>query len=256
VLGHAGPGSALGGVGIIARSAVGVSATAETDVLTLELDADSMLDLLEDHFNLVRHLLRSLAAQIIEGWRHLPEGSPVLVEPPPATNARDLDLVERILHLRQVEPFKTANVNALAELARGLTERRFGGGERLWSEGDDAQGLVVILQGQVECRASTGFYLMASPGTPLGAMEGLAGRPRWYDAVTVGPVVALCGDIEAMLDVFEDNVEVGLDFLSMLGQRLIRVAAAIAAHDPAHLVTMGVVGVADPEPAGELLATP
>jgi CRP-like cAMP-binding protein len=256
VLGHAGPGSALGGVAIIARAPSGVSATAETDVLALELDADALLDLLEDHFNVLCHLLRAFAGQIIEGWRHLPEASPVLgVPPPPATSGRDLDLVERILHLRQTEPFDRANVNALAELARGLSEQHFEGGVRLWSEGEEAHQVLMILHGQVACSASTGFHMSAGAGTPIGAMEGLAGRPRWYDAVTVGPVVALCADVEILLDVFEENIEMGLDFLSMLGQRLIQVAAALAAHDPRHLVTMGVIGIADPEPAEEVEAS-
>jgi thiamine biosynthesis protein ThiC len=52
----------------------------------------------------------------------------------------------------------------------------------------------------------------------LGGLEALGDVPRWYQAVTETPLVALAGDVDTLLDVFEDNMEMGMDYLAILAQ--------------------------------------
>ncbi len=236
VVGHGEPGTSLGGVGIIARAPAPVTASADSDALTLELHADRVLDLLEDHFGIVRHFMREMTARIIDGWQRLPPGTPPLFAKPSAPRAdgveRDLDLVERMFYLRRAVPFEGASLNALAELARALSEVHHAPGERLWSEGEPARHFVLVVAGRASCSSRGGFLLPAGPGSPLGTLECIAGRPRWYDALVVTPLTGLSGEIEVLFDVFEDNLEMALAFLTTMSQWLLAIATRLAEAGP------------------------
>lgn len=236
LLGHGEPGAAIGGIGIIARAPAPVTATAELDTLTLELDADTCLDLLEDHFGILRHFLREVTARIIRGWQRLPPGTPPLLAlagPARGPASRgDLDLVEKIFCLRQITPFEGASINALAELARALSEVHLGPGERLWSEGEPATHVILVVAGRAECHSRSGFLLQAGPGLPLGALECVAGLPRWYDALVTSPLTGLTSEIEVLFDVFEDNLEMALGFLTSMSQWLLAITEKLAELHP------------------------
>ena len=64
----------------------------------------------------------------------------------------------------------------------------------------------------------------------------MAGAPRLYRAVTQSPVVALQGNVENLIDSFEDNFEMAMDYLAVMSQWLLelleRYAIAKAAADP------------------------
>jgi hypothetical protein len=60
----------------------------------------------------------------------------------------------------------------------------------------------------------------------VGAVEATADRPRFYDAVTETEVVALQGSNEALIDVFEDNFEMAMDYLAVLARFMLRVIEA------------------------------
>jgi CRP-like cAMP-binding protein len=234
-----GPGAGIGSLAIIARDEHGLRAVAEEDTLTLELDADAFLELLEDHFTILHNVLREACRQIIAGWRRAPSVIPVEAnrgQSPPA--AQDLDFVERILFLRQ-GAFAASSINALAELSRGLTELRFEPGTTLWSEGEPARSVMLVLSGEAACSSrsrgfsaragqSRAFSFRASTGVPLGALEAMAEVPRWYEAVALTPLVALSGDIEALFDVFEDNFEMAMDYLAMIARWRIRLLDQLA----------------------------
>jgi len=235
VVGHGEPGTSLGGIGLIARAPAPVTATADSDALTLELDADSVLDLLEDNFGIVRHFLRETTGRIIDGWQRLPPGTPPAFARPfntGATGHRDLDFVERIFYLRQVVPFERASINALAELARGLSEVHFAPGERLWSEGEAARHVVLVVAGRASCSSRGGFQLLAGPGASLGALESVAGRPRWYDALVESPLTGLSSEIEVLFDIFEDNLDMALGFLTAMSQWLLAITTQLAEAGP------------------------
>lgn len=232
VVDHGEPGAAIGALGILAQVPSPVSASALVDTLTLELDADTCFELLEDHFGILRHFLREITARIIEGWRRLPPGSPpalprIVPKAVPAAQ-RDLDLVERMFYLRQVVPFAKSSINALAELARALTEVHFEPGARLWSEGEAARHVVLVVAGHVECAGSDGFALAAGPGTPLGALEAVAGMPRWYTADVTAPLTGLSAEIEVLFDVFEDNHDMALSHLKTMSEWALALTQQIA----------------------------
>ncbi len=223
-LGVAGPGSGVGGLGILARDDEGLEALAAVDTLSLELEADAFFDLLEDRFAVFRQVLRETSrrsiVQLLTGGVHQAR-APAQV--PLSVPARSLDLVERLQLLRRMAPFSRSSLNALADLSRSLSEVRHARGTRLWREGDPSGDVLLVVDGVVACSsAGSGVAFQAVPGQPLGNFESIAGLPRWFDAEALTPVLALRGRSEELIDAFEDNFRMGVDFLSATATGLLR----------------------------------
>lgn len=224
VVGVFGPGTGVGGLGLLAREDERVEAHAAVDTLTLELPADAVFDVLEDRFSVFRHFVREVARLFIAHMvrsgvsHHRPPEQVPLVVP-----ERGLDLIERLLLLRRMAPFARSSVNSLADLSRSLSEARYERGARLWSEGQPSGTILLLVDGAVECTSeASGVHFHAVPGQALGSFESLSGLPRWFDAVTLTPLLALKGTGEELLDVFEDNFRMGADFLATITRGLLR----------------------------------
>ena len=92
----------------------------------------------------------------------------------------------------------------------------------LWSAGDAGPYALLIVEGAVECSVpGNGPRFLAGAGWGLGTMESLGELSRWHDATTASPVVALHGAMEGLIDVFEDNVEMAMSFLSLLARGIL-----------------------------------
>jgi CRP-like cAMP-binding protein len=231
-LGDAGPGTALGAPSFFARDPEGLGAVAETDVLALELDADTLLEIFEDHFPILLHILREMCRELVEVGKRVPAELAIKLPPSegPGRPTSELDLVERIFVLRRAAPFTRTSISALAELARGMAEIHFQPGVELWREGEPAGGLLLLVSGRVVC-TSQGVSFEVGPGSPLGALESMADRPRLYQAVTHTPVVALQGNVENLIDTFEDNFEMAMDYLAVMARWLLELLDRYASGD-------------------------
>jgi len=224
-LGYATAGSGVGGLGFLARDEAGIDAVSESDTLAFELDTDALGEILEDRFAVLRHLLRETSRQLIALWQSAPRECLVAAEPVSAPGfSRGLDLVERMLFLRQALPFLGRSAAALSDLARNLVEVEFEPGVVLWRRGEPARQVLMIVGGMVSCSAPIpGFELRPRPGFALGGLEAVAGTPRWFDATCSGRVVALSGDVEMLYDLFEDSAEVALAYLAQIARHQLRV---------------------------------
>ena len=135
----------------------------------------------------------------------------------------DIDLVSRIFFLRSMTVFQRSSITALAEMARAMAQVRFEPGTVLWREGEAAHAIFLLRSGRVRARGSSGVDFLPGPGFPLGALEALGESPRWYEAVCETPVVALQGHMGVLVDVFEDNFEMAMDYLAVLAQSTLRI---------------------------------
>jgi CRP-like cAMP-binding protein len=216
-------GDAVGWLSFLARDPRGIEARAATDVRSLELDAEALMDVLEDRFSLTYGFIKSGSRRLLS----------LLVETPWAFRSlrsfdlpaphREMDFVERIVFLRKVPIFRKSSINALAELSRGLTEVRFDAGTDIWHKGDISGGVFILIDGTVQCRSDAdGIDFSLGPGGPLGSLESLAEMPRFYDAKARTEVWALHGSAESLLDVFEDNFEMASDYLQAVAADIIR----------------------------------
>ena len=226
-----GPGEGVGLLELLAGAADGPEAVAATEVLTLSFATEALLDVLEDHFSILHHLLRELSAMRIAQRRQLgvaaggvrsSQGHP---PPPPVPGApggraRELDLAELIMFMRRSLPFARGSIAALAELAHHVAEVRIERGARLWSEGDEAPDFLMVVDGSVLCTVGDGeqTFRFGVEGTP-GSLEALADTRRWFTAEAEEPVHALRLDAEHLIDVFEDHFEMAMEYLSILARQ-------------------------------------
>ena len=219
VVGHAGPLDAIGMTTMFSEEPADVEARAEVDTVTLEIPRDPLLEVFEDQFSILRHVLATGAGALIAARRTLPmagyQAEPALVVPPPE---RSLDLVERLLLLRGNAPFRRGSVNALAEMARHQVELRLPAGAVLWRPGEPADHMLVVIAGAVACRTEDGIEFAVGSRQGLGALDALSGHRRWYRATVTHDLVALRSNVEGMLDVLEDNVDLAVSLLSALAR--------------------------------------
>ena len=221
-----------GGLGFLARDPKGVDAVAESEVVALELDGETLDEILEDRFPILQHVLRETSKGLIALWHQAPRECLAAQTQMSAPGFESpLDLVQRMLFLRESLPFIHTSASALADLARNLVELRFEPGTVLWRRGEPGRQVQMLVDGQVSCSAPIeGFDLRPRPGFPLGGLDAVAGVSRWYEAVCETPVVTLSGDVEILFDLFEDNADVALAYLAQLARAhldaLERLAAA------------------------------
>ena len=231
-IGLASSGAGVGGLAYLARDPEGVDATAETDVVALEIDGDALDEILEDRFSVLQNMLRQTSRKLIDLWHQAPEECLAAQVRMCASGFEpQLDLVQRMLFLRDSLPFVRTSASALADLARNMVELSFEPGTTLWRRGEPARQVQMLVQGRVVCSSPIpGFVLEPGPGFPFGGLDAVAGVPRWYDAVCDGPVVTLCGDVEMLFDLFEDNADVALGYLAQIAAAHLGTLERIAAN--------------------------
>jgi CRP-like cAMP-binding protein len=211
---------AIGIVELLSGDPAGLDAVAETDVRALTAPADALLDLLEEDFGFLSGALEGLARGTLDLLRRTPSqglfGPPA--QPVPVRSDGPLHLAEKILALHAVLYFAQSRVEAVAEIARVSAEARFAPGAPLWRRGDEARGFLLVVRGDVDCRGDFG-QVRAGAGQPLGGLETIAGRPHWYEATAATPVLALLTERDAVLDVLEDQTDMGVDMVRFLAAR-------------------------------------
>jgi CRP-like cAMP-binding protein len=218
-----GPGG-VGFMSFLARHAGGTSAVAENFVEALEFQAETMEEIFEDHFSVLLGTIRLVAQRLIEENKVTPP--PPYVPPAVSFDSmigdNPLGIVERIFLVRRMRAFSEANVNSLATLARKMIEVRPPAGEVLWRAGDRAEHSYFVVKGMLDLTWNDGQSVQKiGPGYVVGGAESLVSLPRWNDLVTAEPAILLRGARDGLIDLFEDDYELGLKFLSMLATLLV-----------------------------------
>jgi len=211
----------LGLLSVLARWDEGVEAVAETDVRSLEIDADVLEEIFEDHFDILLSEIRSLACRTLEIRRTTPEGTyfaPAEGQPVPSGG---LDLVQRLQLLRRNAMFQRANTDVLLRLANGVQEVHAAAGTVLWEQGEPSGTLLALLSGRVRCDLPDGRRFACGPGYPLGNLESQCGAARWYRATAETAVFALRGRTDLFFDILEDHFEMAREVLAHQASALI-----------------------------------
>jgi CRP-like cAMP-binding protein len=189
-----------------------------TDVSTLKFTRTSMLEILEEDFDLLQNSIRSIARfqlslleRVIGGTRRAPWKPLVEIRP-----GQTLDLLERLIMIRQGDLFTSVGLEAGVMLATSMKQVGWNAGETLWRPGERSGAMFLIVSGEVECRLEDDQTFHAGLGYPLGNIESLAHAPRWYTPAAQTDVVALRADHESFFDVMEDDFEVAEAFLTAM----------------------------------------
>lgn len=219
----------VGILGMMAGTDSERSVIADARARLLVLDRDRLFDLMEEDFGILAHVLRVVAQEIIATFMKLEMdyAAPERPRPPQAhlhVEGREMDLVERILAVRQVPAFGRSSLESVARYAKLLGERRRPAGEVLWREGEPCHTYLHVVSGRVRCtREDSGSVLTYGAPAMPGLFGVLSGREhRWYTATAETEVVALRVDREVILDLLEDDFEMAARCLTLSARRLIR----------------------------------
>ncbi len=217
------PPQSFGFLGILARSESIYDVDFPEGAVTLELDADTLHELLEDHFPLLYATLNYLAERLLHELVELPaEALAIPMGPEVDIPEHELDFIERIFFLRKMGAFSTANLNALAVMSSNLVEMRLPAGTVLWKEGTPSDHVIMVVSGKLRCTTDSGKVFLYGANTVIGGIEALAGRPHWYTLVADTPVLCFKGVQEVFLDLMEENFSMASDFMGFLAQRLLQ----------------------------------
>lgn len=193
----------------------------------LMLEQDSLRDLMDEDFTVLAHVLRFLSDEIVETYEALDVDyeAPEVPRPVPEQlqQERPLDLVERLLAIRQVPAFGRSSLDSVARYASLLEERCVPAGQRLWTEGEAGSAYVHLVSGTLLGRREQGQgrLVFHSPTMP-GLFGVLSTREhRWYTATAETDLVLLEVDRETLLDLLEDDSEMASFCLKRTARRLL-----------------------------------
>lgn len=230
----------VGFLGVLARTAGGTEAIAESRVETFELSADALDEMFEDHFSVLFGTMRWIAERLVTENIQAP---PRPYEPPPDDYEEfegegEIGIVERIFLVRRTLAFRQSNVNSVARLARLMKQVHFNPGDYVWRAGDKSLASYFIVAGKGELSWHDGVSRQyVGPSYIVGGIEAIAGKPRWNDFIVTEPMTVLHGNREGLIDMFEDDLEVARGFMSMMASFLLLLWDRKAERDAGHILT-------------------
>jgi CRP-like cAMP-binding protein len=217
-----GPRSVVGVLPAFARDTHTFVTTVTKDATALRLRFEDMLEVFEDHFDMLQAALTGMSRNTIELRRLIRPHAGYDSEPdedPDDVGDDPLGLIERMLVLRNSLAVHT-HVDELAELARAAQEVHFPEGATLWNEAEIATHMLIVVRGRVQANTSDGLSFKFGAADLVGALDTISGTPRWFNARAESVVVALALERDALLDLVEDQAQLGFDVLRMLAQVL------------------------------------
>lgn len=226
--------SAVGGLAAFSQEPSPYSIRALERVDALEISVDDMFDIYEDNFRLLRATIEGISGYMIalRRQRGSAAGFSNELKPQPPKHDKPRDLVERMAVLHETMKFAESYVEALADMARELTEVRLPAGTVLWNEGDPGVFMYFLIGGVIRCTSSTGQDFVLGPGDSLGAIDLLAGIDHWTTAVVEEDLSALRHGREAMFDILEDHYEMARDSLVSLSAGTLQLLNTVAPTEP------------------------
>jgi CRP-like cAMP-binding protein len=234
-LGVFGPRSAVGALAAFAHDRHGYRCVALRDTIALAMRAEEVLEVFEDHFEMLLVVLRAVARESIDTRLGLPgAGFSETIRTDIPHPLRPLDLVERLFCLRESFAVGLTHLDALAEIARTSREVRYPAGTRLWSVGDGSEHMLTLVSGVVSAHTQNDTHFRFGPRDILGSLDMVAAVPRWYDAIVEEDAVALSHDVEIVIDLWEDHTELGFGFLQLMAAMLLSLRERLYDDPTAH----------------------
>ena len=210
--------SVVGGVSALAGEELGYDCIALEDMVTLAIAVEDSQEIFEDHFVLLKRVLRATSREVLEARRKLGESAGFgPVSEPFAFPDRPFDLVERMAFLRKTFSFGDSEIDAIADLARDVQEVHLPKGEVLWNVGDRSTYFLLPLRGVIDCRATDpDQHFQLGPSDSVGAIDAMADERRWFRAEVVEDLVAFRIDQEFLLEVLEDHFPMAMSLLKSI----------------------------------------
>jgi CRP-like cAMP-binding protein len=214
-----GPRQLFGALEVIAGRPLAERVVATTDTRTLQLATTDFSEILEDNYSVMSSTRRMLARRLATLDTTLAHRPRVLVD----DVASSLGLVDRLLVLRGQLPFARGSIQALTTLAAATEELYFPVRTPIARAGDEADGLLVVLDGVAKMRRTHGPDILAA-GAAIGALETLGELPYTSDIDTISALRVLRLPSGALFDVMEDHTDFAIALVGKLASELLDLA--------------------------------
>jgi CRP-like cAMP-binding protein len=215
-----GPRSVVGTLDVIIERPRSRTAMANKDAMLLRLRGEDWLDVLEDNFELTRVVVGNIV-RTIRGLRAKLAPSGGFDEPTMdgrgAFPNRPLNVIERILVLRDVAPMARAGIQTLVSLAEHAEEIRTTPGEILFDRGGGGEHIWVVAHGEVELTSEDpAMHARFGAATVVGDVPPLYDGAS-YVARSATNGVVLRFHLEDFFDVMEEHFDLARSLLMCLG---------------------------------------
>jgi Cyclic nucleotide-binding domain len=214
----------LGALALLSGQPLSCPVVARGPVQLLRVPADALFALLEEDFGALLEVIRSLTQQLLDApitFGGLPPRAPQRAPP--------LDLVERMLLMWRSFRLEHVSTTALADLARSASQSVADGTRPLWSTGDAATEMVLVVDGAIELRPPAAPALWAGPQAVLGGYDFFAGAPRRYDTIPTAGTVLLHLPGAQLLGILEDHFDIAVALLAALSRDALQLLCGPAA---------------------------
>src|SRR5262245_22837709 len=143
---------AVGGLSVLTELPFPCDVVAEPGTVLFVLDADALLETLEENGRLARMVLRAMARSVLEARRRGGRMTPAAVTVAPRRDRRPMDLIGRMMVLRSAVGLRARNAAVLTRLARAARMESAPRGRSLWPDPAAPADLVVVLDGALDGR--------------------------------------------------------------------------------------------------------
>ena len=133
---------------------------------------------------------------------------------------RKLSTIQKLEKLGRVDIFSELGPNELLLLANQCTEQDFSAGDVIFREGEPSQDVLVLLEGVVELRRSSGQSSMVKERESFGVLSVLGNQPRLFSAIAKEDCQCLKLAREVLWEILEDYPPLSHGIFKMLAQRL------------------------------------
>lgn len=202
-----GPPHGVGFLSVLTHDKLGVDVVAATPVIALRIAREDLARAHEDNFRLFERCIRQVAGLAADERPSLtPDAAPCPESRTPARPTASFDFVERLLWLSEMDPFRRASLESVAELTRRQAPVNVEAGATIWDQGDAPDFFLGVVEGALQCHAPS-----FEAGVPVrsdwlvGLVGALAGQPRACRLVASAPSTLIRMDTAALFDVLEDD---------------------------------------------------
>jgi CRP-like cAMP-binding protein len=216
-------GGGLGALSVLGGVVLQADLVTDAGSVLLVLERDALLGALEEHGHLARTILRQLALKLLELRRKRAAVTRPAPPPPPTTR---LDLVSRMLILREALGLGIDGMATIARLARVARARQFPAGEEICDPRQQAD-VLIILEGSLTLSATGGSTRTARPGEVLGLVEAVAGVPVALRATTSVETTALVLSHHELAEDIEDEDSLCFELIRSFSAQLWAEIAAV-----------------------------
>jgi CRP-like cAMP-binding protein len=191
----------LGALSVLGNVPLPADLVTEPGSVLLVLDRDALLGVLEEHGHVARTFLRMIAVKLLELRRA--RGAVARPAPPPPPTTR-LDLVSRMLILREALGLGIDGMATIARLARVAKARQFPA-EQMICDATQPADVLIILEGALVLDGPRTAVRRAGPGEVLGLVEAVAGIPVSIRATASQDTTALVLSHHELAEDIEDE---------------------------------------------------